>query len=371
MRNLPGHSKPVAPPVRVHFWNRDIGEWLTQRPRRVPMNELAVFCRKLSFTLEAGIPVKTALPILAGRDASRTLRTALTDAHIRIMRGESLSGAFESTGAFPPFLCGLCAVGELSARLPQVANQLADYYEQRARSESELSAALVYPAVVTLMMLAVIVISVVFVLPGYARVFAASGVALPFITRMLMTLSGVLTDHAYAVLAVSAVMIAVSILFARSKPGRKTIANLQMLLPVYRLQINLRFTQALCLLLSSGQPLSEAVPLCAQVLENERARRDLLDISAGLSAGRAFWELLASVKYIDPLFVGMARVGEETGRLPQSLDKCRHFFEHAHAHAIRRLNKLVEPAITLVLGLLLGLVMLAVILPTFALTNIY
>jgi type IV pilus assembly protein PilC len=123
-------------------------------------------------------------------------------------------------------------------------------------------------------------------------------------------------------------------------------------------------------MLSSGQQLVGAVKACAETAENLRVQRDFLAISSGLAEGRPFWELLSEIKYLDPLLINMARVGEETGRLPQSLAKCEQYFEYMQAYTIRRMNKLIEPAITIVLGVLLGIVMLSVILPAFSLTEI-
>jgi type II secretory pathway component PulF len=323
----------------------------------------------MAFLLGAGVPLKEALPILSTQARGRALRQALPELHNRIMQGESFAQAIKRAKAFPAFLCGFVAIGEMTAQLPRVCGQLGDFYELQAQTEDELAAALLYPLAVTAMMLGVIVMAVAFVLPGYAQVFEASGVALPALTRGLLHISAFVTGNgAHLAAGLCAAVIAAAI-FARTPLGRRALAAGRLRLTLFRQGVNLRLVQALSLLLGAGRPVSEAVPVCAEVVGNERVRQDLAGIHTALSAGRAFWAALGDLPYIDPLLVGMARVGEETGRLPQTMEQCQGYFTNNYRRTINRLNKLVEPVITLTLGLLLALVMLAVVLPTFELAT--
>lgn len=363
------------PNAKPSIWNTELSEIVSLGKRRIPQKELSVFCRKFSIMLDTGESVKQAVLFLAEQASTRAMRDALTQSHSGIMQGKSLSAALAATDAFPVFFCGLCQIGEMSARLPQVMERLATFYEQQARAEDELSAALMYPAAVALMMLAVAVLAVVYVLPGYARVFTATGVELPVITKVLMSVSAALTQHTLEILIVVIVLIAAVTWGMRSAAGRALAARVQLHMPVlravYRQAVNLRFSQAMSLLLASGQALTDAVPACAEVIDNPQVRRDLVTVATGLKQGRSFWEMLSGFAYFDPMLWRMVQVGEETGRLPQTMSRCRDYFEQEYISLIRKLNKLVEPVITLVLGVGLGLMMLAVILPTFALTNIY
>jgi type IV pilus assembly protein PilC len=354
-------------------WNRDISELIPalQKKRKIPIHELAVLCRKLSILLDAGVPVKNTLLLLAEQSVRKERRNILYEVHASIQRGDSLSHAFTSALVFPSFLCKLTAVGEMTAQLPAVLAQMADYYEQQSKIQDELKAVMIYPAVVTTMMLAVIILAITFVLPNYGRVFAASGVPLPVITQVLMSFSMFIINQPHVIFTSLLAVVLMVIFFLRSKTGRGLVDTLRLRVPLIRQSINLNFTQSLALLLFSGQPLTTAVPVCANVLGNDKARRDILEhVAAGISEGRAFWETLATIKYIDPLLIGMVRVGEETGRLSQTMEKCRDYFKQAYQQNLQKTSKLIEPMITLALGLLLGLVMLAIILPTYALTDI-
>jgi len=353
------------------IWHRDVGALLKfGYTPKAPFRELSVFSRKVSFLLSAGVPIKAALSIVSEQLPGRGLSRLLPGLTSRVEQGESFSNAIKGTGAFPAFYCGFVAIGEATATLPQVMEQLADYYDDRAQTRDELTAALVYPIAVTIVMLGVIVLAVVFVLPGYSRIFVATDTPLPPLTRGLMQVSEFLIANAVFVAGSIIALPVAAFSFARSKHGREVIATAELGFSLARLGVNFRLTQALYLLLSAGLSVSQALPLAEDVMDNIRVRRDLSKISVQMGSGKPFWTALGVVRYIDPLLVGMARVGEETGRMPQTMEKCQIYYSQAYKRAIRRLNKLVEPIITLVLGVGLGIIMLAVILPTFELATV-
>jgi len=123
-------------------------------------------------------------------------------------------------------------------------------------------------------------------------------------------------------------------------------------------------------MLESGQPLSEAVLAVSSIIPNKQVAQDLQQVAAGLQEGASFWMLLGEVAYMDPNLINMARIGEETGNMPQVFTHASEYSRYQFKQMSLRLNKLVEPAVTLVLGLVLGLVMLSIILPTFAMTEL-
>jgi len=227
-----------------------------------------------------------------------------------------------------------------------------------------------YPAIVTAMMLGVVVLAVTFVLPGYSRIFAASGTELPMLTRGLLTVSGFMAVYGMWVLPGLLAVFILFIAFVRSTGGRGVVSRLLLFIPLYRHSINFLLAQSLYLLLNAGLPVSLALPHAQEVMENVRVRQDLFQISAQMEMGKPFWQSVAEIGYIDTMFTGMARVGEESGRMPQIMDKCRVYYSQTYRTAIRRVNKLVEPIITLAVGAGLAIIMLAVILPTFELATV-
>jgi len=368
---------PIYPktekPRRESIWNMDVADLLTfgkRQGRSLPLRDLAVFCRKAAFLLNAGLPIKAAMPILCAQTPGRALKLVVSDVHKRVMQGESFSNSIKAAVVFPSFMCGYVDIGEKTAQLPKVCAQLADFYEQQAAIKDELTAAMMYPIAVSLMMLGVIVLAVTLVIPGYADMFAASGVPLPALTSMLISLSDFFAANWLAVLVGLIATVIAAAFLLRSGKGRALSSRVKLRIPLLRQSANFRLVQAMSLLLSSGISISQAIPLCREVMDNVRVREDLLKLSANVGSGMAFWAALERINYIDPMLVGLARVGEETGSLPQTIEKCHGYFEATYKHNLRRLNKLIEPVITLVLGIILAAVMLAVVLPTFELATV-
>ena len=362
-------TEPTHAPVSI--WHRDVGDLLARNGGKIPLSDLAALCNKLSFLLDAGVMIKDALPLLIAQSPSRMVRQVLTEIHKRILRGESLADACTAVRAFPVFVCGMLSVGEKTAQLPRVCAQMSEYYERKVQTRNELRAAMLYPAMVSLMMLGVIIIAVTFALPGYAQVFATSDVALPALTRGLLRISDFVVSHGVALAAALLLLFTGLMIFARSKNGQLLLSWLALRFPVFRMGVSLHVSQVLELMLHAGQPLSEALPLCAAAQNNACVSKDLARVENDVSAGKTLGAALSGMGYLEPLLANLIHVGEESGKLPQILKQCRIHFEAAHQRAVRRLNKLAEPIITLVMGILLALVMLAIVLPTFELAGAF
>jgi len=363
-------SKNLETTNHIPIWQRDIATLFGSKTPNVSYKELSTFCRKISFLLGSGIPIKSALSIVSEQLPKRGIRKQLPKLIARVTQGESFSGAARAVGGFPAFFCGFASIGEATARLPQVMEQLADFYENQAETRDELTAALVYPIAVTIMMLGVTILAVTFVLPGYSRIFDASGVELPALTRGLLAVSEFMTAN-FIVIIIGLIGILLGVvLFVQSSPGREFFAGVRLRFSLARLIANFGLAQALNLLLSAGLSVSQALPFAVDVMDNVKVKHDLNKISADLETGKPFWEALTKIEYIDPLLIGLSRVGEETARLPKTMEKCHAYYTQSYKRAIKRLNKLVEPMITLILGLGLGIIMLAIILPTFELAMV-
>jgi len=329
--------------------------------QKLRTSELSLLCRKLSQLLAAGLSLKNALSILQSQMPS------VSPIHKRVLEGEGFAAALSKEGNFPQFMLGFVDIGEKTGKLSLVCEKLANFYEHRAQTKRELVAVLVYPIAVFVMLSAVIVLAMVTVLPGFARIFESANVPLPWATSMLISGSVFFTQYVMSIL-LGAVLVAVLLyLLSRTKNGRAFTARCSLKIPILRLSTNLNLATALSLLLASGIKLSDAIIQCANLSKNIILHKDMTDMSAQLTAGRPFSDCLADLRYINPLFADMAKVGERTGELHTAIDRCTEYFAAEYKHAIARMNKLIEPIITLTMGILIGLVMLAIVLPTFQL----
>lgn len=336
--------------------------------RRLPITKLAPMCKQISFMLSAGIPIKSAIDVLAKTD--KNLQHVLEG----IMRGESFSQSLKYTGRFPVFMCNMCKIGEASDNLPKVMILLANYYEETLKNREEIKSALMYPAIVAIMMIAVVMAAILYILPSYALMFEASDVPLPTLTQSLLTVSHVLAARWFLLFLGIIAIIATTIALAHTAQGKSCYQFALLHIPpfsiVYRQSINLHIIQLLSILLQSGQPLGDAVLAVSEAIPNKQVAYDLQQIAAKLQEGNAFWGLLDTVSYIDKQTVSMAQVGEETGDMATIFEHASKYSQYQFAQMSQRLNKLVEPIVTLILGLLVGLIMLSILLPTFAMTEV-
>jgi type IV pilus assembly protein PilC len=291
----------------------------------------------------------------------------------QLQKGENLSEALAGDDYFPRLMPLMCRIGETSGTLPQAMGTLADYFETESKNRQSLLGVMIYPIVMTIMMIGVILLTVLYVLPSYARIFEAESLDLPLPTRILMSVSEFLPRYPWQTVGVFASVTLAICVFCGSDWGRRAIGCLKIKMPglraIARKRMNLRFCRSLAILLAAGEPLPQSVEMAGQTLGNPYLTPAVLSVCAALKTGRPLWVALSGVYYFDPLLVSMIQVGEETGRLPETLQKCAIYLQNETERDAAVLNRLAEPAVTLVLGLVLAFVMLSVILPTFALTG--
>ena len=357
------------------IWARDIFSGLSLGSRigtrKATHAQIAPLCRQLSFMLKGGVSLQESLLISAkNQSKGSSLKTSLEDSLDGIMGGESLSNSLKATGFFPRFMISMCQIGEISDNLPKVMALLADYYEQSARNREEIRSALLYPVIVAVLMLAMVFAAVLFVLPNYALMFAASDVQLPIPTRVLLSLGNILMNEWWIAAPVIAALIILPIAVVRTSEGKAIFDSLLLRIPIYRQLVSLQIIQAMALLLQSGQNLADSAITVSDIVSNVKVSRDLKKVAAGLQEGSALGGLLEDITYIDRVAIGMARVGEQTGNIAETFDHANIYSREQFSQTSKRLNKLVEPVIILILGLVLGFVMLSIMLPTFSMVDL-
>jgi len=366
---------PILPEenkVKNHdsIWQMSVSDILLANSNsKIPSKDLTIFCRKMSYLLGAGLPLKETLFTLQDQTKGTKLSTVVPQLSKHVLGGRSLSTALRIEKVFPEFMIGYISIGEKTAQLAKVCEKLADYYEQQSQLKKELTAALVYPITVLVLMMGVIILAMVTVLPGYAQIFEASNIALPAATEILINISSFFVSNVVWIATGFIALLFALIAFTRSKVGKGALARIQLKIPLLRQGLNVHFAQALSILLTSGVRISEAMPLCIDLIENIYVKQDLDELSKNLSKGTDFSEALNSIPYIDPLLYELAQVGEKTGDLPQVVARFHSYAVVEYMHNIKRVSKLIDPIITLMMGALLALLMLAIVLPTFELAT--
>ena len=320
------------------------GQFL-KKLRRVRTKDLAVFCRQFSTMINAGIPILSCLGILMEQSENSLLKETLQDVYKRVREGEALSRALGTyPNVFPRLMISLVEAGELGGVMEEVFERLAAQFEKEHKLNEKVKSATVYPLVVMSIACLVVIFILVFVLPTFVKMFEGMRVELPLPTRILLALSSILQNH-FLLLAALAAAGAFGLRLALQQPkirGRFDAAFLRLpVVGVLTRKIEIaRFSRTLSTLLRGGVDIIVALEVVEKILTN-------------------------SSKVFTSMTVQMVAIGEESGSLDQMLERVADFYDTEVDDMVSRLNSLLEPFIILFLGLTIGGIVIAIMLPMF------
>lgn len=365
-------------PVRIQRRGvlQDVAVLVPARRSRVDRQEVLILLRELAALLRAGIPLATSLDGAMQQTQSPALRQVLTDVTRRVQGGSSFSDALSHHAAvFPELFISMIRVGEVAGILDQVLERLAQLGTQELEIRSKVNAALVYPLVLVGFALVVVNGLLIGVLPKFVGVFQASQVALPWPTRLLLGLS-TLIRRGWWFLGFLAV--AAAWWFRRyyaSPAGRARVDRALLGLPLvgtlYRKILIARLTRTLGAMLKTGVPLLEAISVAEKTVPNVIFQQALQRTRTAVAEGKGLSESWAASGLFPPLVLQLVTVGERTGQLDTMLTEVAAFYDPEIELNLRNLTTLLEPALLLGMGLMVGFIALSVLLPIFQLIHVF
>ena len=348
---------------------------LPQLRARVGAKALATLTRQLATLVGTDIRVEEALRLVAAQAATPAVAELLLNVRGAILDGRSFASALgEHPAAFPEFFRASVAAGETSGRLDQVLAHLADFVENRQRAANKLQLALLYPALLAGVSLTMMTLLLIYVVPDIVRVFVSRGAALPLLTRLLIGLSGFVTTYGVAVLiGIVAVTVAARrwlavpvnrLRFDRAIATRRPFAGLSR-------QINAaRFAGSLATLVESDVPLVDAIPTAAAVTPNRFVREAALTVAARVREGTTLRRAMDEAGVFPPMLIAIVASGEASGRLGPVLTRAAADLQRDLDTLIATLMGLIEPAVLLVMGGVVLLMVLSILLPIINLNNL-
>ena len=336
---------------------------------------LGVWTRQLAGLVAAGMPLERALTALTDEAENDKVRNLVATLRGEVNAGSAFARALSQfPREFSASYCAVVAAGEQSGQLGTVLERLADDLEAREALRNKLIAAALYPAIVTLVAIAIVVFLVSYVVPQVAGVFEGSKRALPTLTVVMLALSGFVRQWGWLVL-VLLVLGFVGLWLARTREGvRLRMDEAVLRLPVIgRLARGFnaaRFAGTLAMLAGAGVPILRALQTAAETLNNRALREDALDALVRVREGAPLASALAAKKRFPPLLSMFARLGEQTGQLPPMLQRAA---DQLGAEVQRRamsLATVLEPLLIVGMGLIVMLIVLAVLLPIIQLNTL-
>ena len=338
---------------------------------RVKAQHLIVFSRQLATLLGSGIPMLTALELLREQVPSRALKSSISAIIEELQGGSSLGLALaRQPQVFSRMYCRMVEVGERTSGLEGVLRQLADYMEKERAVSKKVGGALIYPALMVLMTVGVVGLLITVVLPPIIDLFAGLKVELPWTTRLLLTGANFLIANKLQVLLVAAALVAFAVWYLRTPAGRWRFQLWLLKAPLFGPVILQRQMSRLCrtmsMLVQAGLPMPEIMELLRQTTANEVIRQALDDIRVDLIQGHGLAKPMSANRLFPRMMVQMVMLGEETGTLETNLLAMAESYESEVDSRVSSLVSMIEPMMTLGIGLMVGFIALSVIMPLYS-----
>lgn len=338
--------------------------------------DLIFIIRNLATSLQAGMGAAEALDIIAKDTTKTVVHEMLTDVLDKLRSGISLAAAFTPYKKhFPPTFLGMIEAGERSGKLDTTLTLLGDYLEQMHEFRSRVKSALIYPLILVLASVGVSMLILTVLIPRLATVFRDAAVELPLITRVMIGISDALT---YSYILDVIVLLGIAgffVWFKKTPRGQRTLAFLAIRTPgvkaIGRMAAVVRSARTLGTLLASGVGVLETIELSGKAVGNVYYEEGLARINARLVRGESIEAAFAAEEALYPrVFIGLISVGERTGNLAAVLVQLADYYERDVDARLKNLSALIEPVLILVLGVVVGTIALAVLLPIYGLLNV-
>ncbi len=337
---------------------------------KVPAEELARMTSQLASMLEAGLPLSRCLKILEGDSENNTMRRLVRMIGVDVEGGAALSVALARyPQVFSEFYVGLVLAGERSGFLSRTLNRVATQLKADVELQRAVQRAFAYPAIVLSIGLVVVIFLVARVVPVFENVYRQLGSSLPGPTLALLFLSHFVRTYGVAILVASPFATFAMVRFWRSSPGQRLVDRVRLRLPlvgpVLRMIVVNRFVSTLGTLLGSGVTTLEAFGVAERVAGSYSLSQVIDDVREHVRRGEGISPAMGRSSLIPAQVTSMVAVGEETGSLPEMLDRASRTLDSEIDHRLKKLLARLEPLLTSILALLVGFVVMGLYLPMF------
>lgn len=341
---------------------------------KISQKDIMVFFRQMATMVGAGIPLVEALKSLADQSDKKILRETIQNITKEVEAGSPLSSVLEKYPQyFSELIVGLLKAGEASGTLPKSLEYLAEYLENENYIYSKIKSALAYPAFIVVAMIGIMFILAFFVLPNLLIVFESVGTEnLPITTKIIISSTNIIRSYGvYILMMFGFILFLLYRYFFQTIEGKKTLSKILYSLPIIKNTIRKiyvsRFAEVFSTLLLSGIPITSALEISSTVIGNEVYKKIILVAKEEVKKGEKLSSVLSqfSPQYLDPIFVRMIYVGESSGKLGDSLKNLVKVYRNEVESSIEGILSLMEPAIMVLLGGVVGIIVISILLPMY------
>ena len=345
-----------------------------QRKRKPRLQELATYTHQLANLLNSGMTLVTALNSMTHLESKGIPAAVSRDLKTEVTEGRSMSDAMaKQPRIFSDLYVSMVRSGEQSGSLVEVLRRMAAHFQRFAEVQSKFTSALIYPAMVICVGLALVIFFMKFIMPRFVEIFNGFGVVLPLPTRMLISISNGFQKYWWLL---PPILLLIFVLFKRfqvTPGGRRKLDEWKMSMPVIGkvVKLNLfgQFARTLGTLLQNGVPVLTALKITEEVLPNVIIKEAIAKTREAVTDGKTLAQPLAHCKIFPQLMVDLVRIGEETGDVPGSLNNLADTYESELDVSLRLMTQLIEPVLIICMAVMVGFVLLSIFLPLFKLIS--
>ena len=335
-------------------------------PRKVPLRELQQFSRQLAVFIKAGVPLVEALDTLRSETGNKLFKGILDEIASSLQGGMTLSDAAAlHDEAFPAYYLGILRAAELTGNLDSALLQLSEYIERDLEARHKIVGALIYPAVIAVMAVAVIGVLVGYVLPRFETFFKSLNAKLPWQTRILLDISHWCRNYWYIIVAIALMLIALGLWLTQAERGKAVRDTVTLKLPVIgdlmRFAVLERFCRTLSAMVTAGVALPQAIAVAGDATSNFVYRTGIAKARESMLRGEGLATPLSETGLFPASARQMLRVGESTGSLDEQLAVTSEFFERELDYKIKKFTSLFEPIVIVIMGVFVAFVAIALV----------
>ena len=343
--------------------------------KRIKSADLAALCWQLSTMLEGGIPITTALDIISDDTDNAQLQNILKQIAEKIKKGQPVSECIaEYPKVFNRLCCAMVLAGETGGNLAKAIGKLAEYFENRDKLAKKVKGAMAYPIFVLAFIIIIVIFIMAFIVPRFRKIFDQIGGTLPAFTRGLMGFYDILRYNIHYIIGLVIILVVLVTFISRTKKGHYLFSRLALAMPMFGKILSQAFVATFCrtmsTLLTSGVSVLEAFTILTGMTDNDIIKSAITQARENIVGGSNISLSMSSAGFFPNMVIKMIQVGEESGSMPEVLEKTSEHYERKVDSTVTMLLSLLEPIMIISVGAIVSVVVIALYLPIFTMSDL-
>lgn len=351
------------------IWTMDISLKDVHR-MKIKKKKLLTILNQMGIMMKAGVSLSMAMNVLIDGEKDRKLKSILTEINDDLYTGTPISAAMAKFDAFPEIIVNIVESGETNGRLDVAFERCAEIVEKELAITTKIRGAMGYPTFLLILVLGLVIIMNVVVLPSFTNLYKSFNKPLPALTLGVIAISNFIINRWYVIILVVLALV-LGFYFAKkySNTFHTKLDLFKMKIPVVgtvlRQSYIARFSRIMSSLVEAGVDIVHSLEISRNVIPNRFLKENLSQVIEDVKIGVSINEAMSKFPIFDALLISMLKVGEESGLLFETLDKLATLYEEQTTESTKRLTAMLEPAMTILIGLVVGVIMVSIVLPMF------